>query len=366
MDSSSSCSPTPTPRTKMEREHWLLCALIAVPFLYYLTSILRPRSGSSSTGSRRLPPGPRPLPLLGNLLDLRGGNGNLHHALARLARVHGPVMRLRLGLTTAVVVSSRDAAREAFTRHDRALSARTVPDALRAAGYSERSIVWLPSSDPRWKALRGVVAAHVFTRRSLDAGRGVRERKARDLVGYLRRRSGQEVDVGQAVYGGVVNLVSSALFSVDVIDDVAAESARGLRELVVEIVDAITKPNVSDFFPFLRPLDLQGWRRCTARRFDDLFRMLDGLLDRRLSDAAADDASPASSQQGDFLDILLELLSAGKITRDNATGILFDVFVGGSGRWPSCSDTRAPWPRCGRRSGAPSSAAKRASRSTTR
>ncbi|WVZ92571.1 hypothetical protein U9M48_038622 [Paspalum notatum var. saurae] len=309
----------------MLREHCLLLlATLAASLLYYLTNVRRRHAG---TGAGRLPPGPSPLPLVGNLLDLRGGGGNLHHTLARLARAHGPVMRLRLGLTTAVVVSSRDAAREAFTKHDRSLSARAVPDIARAAGFSDRSMIWLPSSDPRWKALRGVVAAHVFSPRSLAAARGVRELKARDI----------EVDVGQAVYGGVLNLVASALFSRDVVD-VGADSARGLRELVEEIIEAIAKPNVSDLFPLVRPLDLQGWRRWTARRFHKVFSMLDDVVDGRLALAAAVDASSSSSSKDDdvpvphrdFLDALLELLSTGKITRDNVMTIMFDVFAAGS------------------------------------
>ena len=231
----------------MQTELWLLWATLAVSLLYYLSSLRRGADAS------RLPPGPRPLPLVGNLLDLRG---HLHHTLARLARTHGPVMHLRLGFTTAVVVSSRDAAREAFTKHDRRLAARAVPDAARALGFSERSMIWLPSSDPRWKALRGIVAAHVFSPRCLAAVRAVRERKVRDLVGYLRGRAGREVDVGEAVYGGVLNLMSSAFFSIDVVD-VGGQSAQGLRELVEAIDEAVAKPNVSDLLPFLRRLDLQ-------------------------------------------------------------------------------------------------------------
>jgi len=51
-------------------------------------------------------------------------------------------MRLQLGLSAAVVVvSSRGAAKEAFTRHDRRLAARAVPDAARALGFSQRSMI---------------------------------------------------------------------------------------------------------------------------------------------------------------------------------------------------------------------------------
>jgi len=185
--------------------------------------------------------------------------------------------------------------------------------------------VWMPSSDPRWKNLRGIVAAHIFAPRSLAAARGVRERKVRDLVGYLRGRAGQVADVGQAMYGGVLNLVSNAFCSTDVVD-IGAGSAQGLREVVEDLVELIAKPNVSDLFPFLRPLDLQGRRRHSARKMEKVLRVLDGIVDRRL----ASSASSTDKQQGDFLGTLLELMSKGKITREDVTTILFDVFTAGS------------------------------------
>lgn len=64
-----------------------------------------------------------------------------------------------------------------------------------------------------------------------------------DLVAFLRGRAGMEVDVKEVVYGGVVNLVSSALFSVDVVD-VGGESALGFQQLVEELIESITKHNV--------------------------------------------------------------------------------------------------------------------------
>ncbi|KAL6645984.1 hypothetical protein ACP70R_017592 [Stipagrostis hirtigluma subsp. patula] len=297
----------------MERELWLLWATLAVSLLYYLTYLRR-----RTTGDGRRPPGPRPLPLIGDLLDLR--HGNLHHTLARLAKAYGPVMRLKLGLTTAVVVSSRDAAREAFTRHDRRLAARAVPDANRALDLSGRSMIWLPSSDARWKTLRGIVATHVFSPRSLAAVRAVRERKVRDLVGYLRGRAGQEVEVGQAVYGGVMSAASREL-----VGGAITANSGGLQALVEELIESIAKPNVSDLFPFLRSLDLQGRRRWMAGHLGKIFQVLDDVIDRRLAEA-----SSSKEKHSDFLEVLVELMSTGKIARDNLTTILFDVFTAGS------------------------------------
>ncbi|CAM0912371.1 unnamed protein product [Alopecurus aequalis] len=294
----------------MEIELWLLCGTLALVLLW--------ATRRASTG--RMPPGPTPLPVVGNLLSLRG---NLHHTLAHLARVHGPVMTLKLGLTTAVVVSSRDAAGEAFSKHDRRLAARAIPDTARALGFSDRSMIWLPSSDPLWKSLRGIVATNIFSPRGLAVARDVRERKVRDLVSYFRGRAGREVDVGQAVYGGVLNLVSSAFCSVDVVD-VGGESAQGVRELVEDLVTAIAKPNISDLVPFLRPLDLQGLRRWTATRFQKVFLILDGIIDRRMAPASTEE------KHGDFLDSLLELVSTGKIARGNLTTILFEMLAAGS------------------------------------
>uniref|UniRef100_A0ACD5TRG0 Uncharacterized protein n=1 Tax=Avena sativa TaxID=4498 RepID=A0ACD5TRG0_AVESA len=300
----------------MEKQVWFLWATVAFALVVYYQLMTRRHRGKQG----RSPPGPRPLPLVGNMLDLRGNN--LHHTLARLAGTHGPVMMLKLGLTTAVVVSSRDAAKEAYTKHDRHLDARAVPDAATAVGYAKRSMVWLPSSDPLWKTLRGTLASGIFSPRGLAAARGVHERKVRDIVAYFRCRAGQEVDVGQALYGGALNLVSSALVSVDLVDVGADESAHGLKGIVEDLVAAISKPNVSDLFPFLRPLDLQGWRRWAKGHYDKIFGILGSIVDTRLA--------TGKQQGGDFLDSLLELVSAGKISRDIVVTMLFDVFTAGS------------------------------------
>ncbi|XP_040377310.1 oryzalexin E synthase-like [Oryza brachyantha] len=299
-------------------EMWLLCAALAVSVIFYLTTVVSRRRD----GGRRLPPGPTPLPIVGNLLSL---GGIFHQTLAGLARVHGPVMTLKLGLTTAVVVSSRDAARVAYEKHDQRHAARAVPDAFRGNGYTERSVLFSPSSDPQWKHLRGINATHIFSPKSLAAVHAIRERKVREIVAYFRAHAGEEMVFGDVLHNGILNLMSSCFFSVDMAD-VGSESALGLQHLIEGIVELVSKPNVSDFFPFLRQLDLQGLRRQTGRSLDRAFSILDGIIERRLDDSRDNPAG----KQGDFLDALIELFDAGKLQRYHLTYLLFDVFAAGA------------------------------------
>ncbi|TVU46660.1 hypothetical protein EJB05_06210, partial [Eragrostis curvula] len=84
--------------------------------------------------------------------------------------------------------------------------------------------------------------------------------------------------------------------------------------------------HVSDLFPFLKPLDLQGRRREVSGHLEKMFHILDGIVERRLAEA-----STSKDKRNDFLDVLLDLMSAGKIDRDNIVRtFMLDLFVAGS------------------------------------
>uniref|UniRef100_A0A0E0QS45 Cytochrome P450 n=1 Tax=Oryza rufipogon TaxID=4529 RepID=A0A0E0QS45_ORYRU len=303
---------------------WLLYVSLASCLLYKV--FVSTKNGHPKIAARR-PPGPTPVLLLGNVFDLRG---ELHLALARLAEEHGPVMSLKLGTATAVVASSAAAARDALQRYDHVLAARAVCDAARALGTHERSIVWLPGSSALWKLLRAVCTNHLFSARGLDATRAVREAKVRELVEHLRGHAagaGEEeaaaVDVGRVVFSAVINLVSNVLFSEDVAD-LSSDRAQELEMLVRDTVEEATKPNLSDLFPVLAALDLQGRRRRTAvhiRKFHDFF---DEIISRRQN------AGGEGERKEDFLDVLLHLHSADQLSLDTIKTFLGDLFTAGT------------------------------------
>ncbi|KAL6841158.1 hypothetical protein ACP4OV_029127 [Aristida adscensionis] len=294
---------------------WLIVSLLAAAYLL------------ANTRRRGLPPGPRPLPLIGSL-HLLGDQP--HRSLAGLAKAHGALMSLRLGAVTTVVVSSPAAARLFLHRHDAAFAARSVPDAVGEL-HGRSSAVWLPVS-PRWRALRKVMAAELFAPHRLDALQGLRRGKVRELAGHVGRlaAAGAAVDVGRVAFATMLNLLSRTIFSRDLTDLDDQGESKEFQHVVAEIMEDAGSPNLSDFFPALAAADLQGRRRKVARLFARLHCVFDAEVDRRLRDRDA-----GEPRKDDFLDLLLDAAAGGghgaaELDRDTLRSLFTDLFVAGS------------------------------------
>ncbi|KAM0850687.1 hypothetical protein ACQ4PT_052909 [Festuca glaucescens] len=245
----------------------------------------------------------------------------LYKALARLAGVHGPIMSIKLGATTAVVASSAACARDVLQKYDHLLAARSVSDAARAMGNHDRSIIWLPGTSPLWKRLRAVSTNHLFSAHGLDAGRASREGKVRELLGCIRGHAGETVEVGRVVLSGLFNVVSNVLFSEDV-GDLSSGRAQELETLIDDMLVEFAKPNLSDLFPALSVFDLQGRRRRTAERVRRFFDFFDPIIARRMK--------AGGEKKADFLDVLLQLHSVDQLSIEIIKSFLLDLFIAGT------------------------------------
>jgi hypothetical protein len=256
----------------------------------------------------RLPPGPIPLPLIGNLLDV--ASELPHRSLARLAGRHGPLITVRLGTLVTIVASSPSTAREILQTHNGSLTGRSPPDAWLALGHAANSVFVLPP-DRRWRALRRIGTEHLLSARQLDGAR-VRPLLRDGVLDLVRRVSelAAPVEVVHAAFAAMMDLQWRAMFSAG-LDDAAA---RALHDAAREAVALSLKPNVSDFFPALAAADLQGVRRGFARRVALVYRLVDEQIERRMRDRreAAAAGGGVSSGEKDLLDVMLDMLEEGK------------------------------------------------------
>ncbi|KAA8520547.1 hypothetical protein F0562_014803 [Nyssa sinensis] len=173
-------------------------------------------------------------------------------------------MSLKLGSITTVVVSSPKIAKEVLQTHDQALSGRTVPDAAHAHDHHKVSIVWLPVS-AQWRNLRKICREQLFALQRLDAGQGLRQKKVQELLDYVHERckKGQAVDIGRAAFTTSLNLLSNTIFSIDMAH-YRSSSSQEFKELVWAVLEQGGKPNLADYFPFLKLIDLQAGTDTTS------------------------------------------------------------------------------------------------------
>ncbi|XP_058179328.1 geraniol 8-hydroxylase-like [Rhododendron vialii] len=280
----------------------------------------------TKTSHAKLPPGPSPIPVLGNLLSL---DNKPHKSLARLAKIHGPIMSLKLGSLTTVVISSPAAAKQVLQKHDVPFSSRTIPDAVRAHSHHELGMPWIPVS-PLWRSLRKICNARMFAGQSLAAEQNTRSSKVRQLLSFVREScdNGVAIDIGKAAFSTTLNMLSNAIFSVDMTDP-GSDSTNEFKELVWNMMEEIGKPNLADYFPALKMIDPQGRRRRLTGYAGRMIGVFDELIKTRL--LARKTAAGSVETEEDLLDTLLGIEeSSHEIDRRHTEHLFLDLFVAGT------------------------------------
>ncbi|KAL5552152.1 hypothetical protein UlMin_002328 [Ulmus minor] len=292
-------------------------------FLILTWFLIRAISSITRKSSGNLPPGPKRLPIIGNLHQL---GAKPHKSLTELAKIHGPLMSLKLGQVTTIVVSSAAMAKEVLQTHDQFLCSRTIPDALHVYEHNTTGLPWIPVSD-LWRNLRKICNTQLFAGKVLDLNQNLRRRKVDELFGEMLKRSvaGEAVDIGRAAFTTALNQLSNTIFSVDLADP-NSDLAKEFKDITYNIMKDAGTPNLSDYFPLLKMIDPQGVRKRMGINFKRLIYVFDGLIDQRLRIRESRD----SSMNNDMLDTLLNIAEGGELNRNQINQLLVDLFVAGT------------------------------------
>ncbi|CAN7013076.1 unnamed protein product [Brassica oleracea var. botrytis] len=274
-------------------------AALFLIFCFLLSFILLAAAVRSQRRSNALPPGPPGWPIIGNIFQIGKAP---HRSLANLSRIYGPVMSLRFGSLTTVIISSPEAAREVLKTHDQVLSGRIILDPIRSIDHHDVSMAWLPSTSPRWRLWRKISATHMFSPQCLDATKSVRMKKVNELVTFMSEicERGESVDIARASFVTSLNIISNTFFSTN-LGSYDPITSMELQESVVRIMETIGKPNLANYFPLIGFLDLQGIRKEMKVCSDVLFQVFQGFINARNNEKT-------TRNEGDLLDSLMDLV----------------------------------------------------------
>ncbi|KAL3356685.1 hypothetical protein AABB24_017378 [Solanum stoloniferum] len=194
----------------MDNYTLVLGSTLALSFFYIIIAKICNR------GNKKFPPGPSPWPIIGNF-HLLGTKP--HRSLVNLAQIYGPIMSLKIGQKTLVVISSSTMAKQVLQKQDLPFSTRFITNALQAHNHCKFSVACLPVC-PQWRTLRKILNTNIFSSNRLDVNEHLRSQKVKELIAYCARCSqqGKALDICQVVFKTNFNLMCNTLFSKDLAD----------------------------------------------------------------------------------------------------------------------------------------------------
>ncbi|KAG6431811.1 hypothetical protein SASPL_109896 [Salvia splendens] len=153
----------------------------------------------------------------------------------------------------------------------RTTSSPTVADLAYSRGA--RDVVFSPP-DSSWRTMRKVLVRETQSTSGLDASRELRRDQIRKAVRSIYDNIGRPVAFGQLVFQTEVSLLMSLMWGGVERDRETERLGAEFRAINSEISHLLGKPNVSDLFPVLSRLDLQGVERQMEKVVDSLDKIL--------------------------------------------------------------------------------------------
>ncbi|GLJ31859.1 hypothetical protein SUGI_0641020 [Cryptomeria japonica] len=297
---------------------------VGILFFFYFLYKLR-RDGSKM----KLPPGPRPWPLIGSLHLL----GTLpHQSLTALAKKYGSIMFLRLGSIPTVVVSSPSMAKEFLKTQDLVFANRPNCAHGKYILYDHKDVAYSPYGE-YWRQMRKLLTVELLTVKRIDSFRFVREEEVSVMIASIWQESGhgaQYVDVKKRLSSLTQNIVCR-MFASRMYSDNELSGGLGFKQMVEEMFALAGAFCVGDFIPSLDWLDLQGIRRrmqAVHKIFDSFAeKVIDEHVHRRLVTGGPKEEDRVK----DMVDVMLDMAETEgqTISRVNIKAIILDMLTAG-------------------------------------
>lgn len=302
----------------MESQTPSFSAIVSLLLFLFMVANLVWRSISNKYSNPKLPPGPRKLPIIGNMHQLMSGSSPPHHKLRNLAMIYGPLMHLQLGEVSNIIVSSPEIARECLKTHDTIFANRPLLFAAKIITYGFKGISFSQYGD-YWRQLRKICSMELLSAKRVKSFRSIREEEVSNLITTIRRSCSQgsatPVDLTENINLLNYGLTARTAFGKKTRDQEAYISvAREMSRLAGGFY-------ISDMYPSIKMLRLVGGLR---RELVEVHAEADRILGNILRDhkekrmvmktrsnelAAADD----HDHEEDLVDVLLKFQEGGQL-----------------------------------------------------
>ncbi|CAN1311338.1 Cytochrome P450 71D11 (Fragment) [Linum perenne] len=289
----------------------LTTLLISILALILFTILIKSKPRSPNPPP---PPGPWKFPIIGHIHHL-AGTTLPHHRLRDLSQTHGPVMLLRLGEISHVIISSADAAKQIFKT---------------------------PYGD-FWRHIRKLCTTELLSPKRVGSFRPIREEEGMNFVRRIAASAGSTVNLSRMVFLLTYGVTSRIAFGkgCKVQDDEYVPA-------VEEIMAAAVGFGVADLFPSVTWLQRMSGMKAKLERLHGVQdKLLESIIaEHRGRRRTEDENRGIETEDEDLVDALLNLQRDNgdnqigfSLTNDNIKAVIGDVFIAGS----ETSSTTIEW-----------------------
>ncbi|XP_059636825.1 desmethyl-deoxy-podophyllotoxin synthase-like [Cornus florida] len=288
-------------------------------FLLFLFMLLKTMISSSP----KLPPGPRKLPLIGNLHQFVGSLP--HRGLRDLAKKYGPLMHLRLGQLSFVVITSAEYAKEVMKTHDIVFASR--PYSLATDIISKKDIAFAPYGD-HWRQLRKLCILELLSAKRVQSFRPIREEAISNLIQSISMQAGSLSNLTEKIFSMTYNITTKTAVGKKFDGQ---EEFIGLVRDTIELSGGFT---IADLFPSVKLLaSITGLKPRAEETHQKLDKVFDKIIDEHKARKVATQNSDGEADQEDLVDVLLRVQEKGNldIPLDMTTvkAVILDMFIAG-------------------------------------
>ncbi|CAI0456070.1 unnamed protein product [Linum tenue] len=311
-----------------------LAALSLAIFILIATScvtILIALTRKPKTIAPTLPPGPRKLPILGNLHNLIGPTLP-HRRLMELAVEHGPLMQLQLGETSTVVVSSPEIAMEFLQTHDLNFATKPFLPSAATVLYNGRDIAFGPYGD-YWRQMRKICVVELLSPKRVRSFGPIRAQEVNELVRSISMVAAGAVNLSGLLFSLAYRITCRTAFG-----NKAQNQEEAFLPVLQQIMKALGGLSLWDLFPSSNLVRLVSG---TERKLKKLHAEADAILEQVINEHVARirtdrvEDDDEHHQDNDLVDVFLNLNTKNhglgfSITHVEIKAVILDLFLGGS------------------------------------
>ncbi|XP_058737817.1 cytochrome P450 98A2-like [Vicia villosa] len=275
----------------------------------------------------KLPPGPRPWPVVGNLYDIKPVR---FRCFAEWAQFYGPIISVWFGSTLNVIVSNTELAKEVLKENDQQLADRHRSRSAAKFSRDGKDLIWADYG-PHYVKVRKVCTLELFSPKRIEALRPIREDEVTAMVESIFNDSTNPENLGKGIlmrkYIGAVafNNITRLAFGKRFVNAKGVMDEQGVefKAIVANGLKLGASLAMAEHIPWLRwmfPLEEEAFAKHGARR-------------DRLTRAIMDEHTQARQKSGGakqhFVDALLTLQDKYDLSEDTIIGLLWDMITAG-------------------------------------